>query len=261
MIFKHFLLFNSQCTLIYSYAGWLRQFGRSRLLSFLQYPVTRRHPLCSLWPTTSEPFSSLYFCKHSSANGVVVQSFVKIRRVSFRLVHRYNTAAPINGLPPCVKFPNFSSPPQPARVPHCQGKRVFPRMSFYLGWVPTQMATGAANLSGRISPFLADCHRRIGLYLQILTWQNILHAHLVAATVYVVALVAYRLYFSPIAAFPGPFLAKVTHWYEFYHNVLRTGMYYKEIRKMHDKYGAFFPPKKTGREKEREKMRAIFEIA
>lgn len=99
------------------------------------------------------------------------------------------------------------------------------------------MVVSASGTSDPVSPILADCHRRLVLYLQILTWQHILLAYALGATMYVVTLVTYRIYFSPIAAFPGPFLAKATHWYEFYHNFVRTGMYYQEIRKMHDKYG------------------------
>ncbi|KAI9673869.1 MAG: hypothetical protein M1817_002075 [Caeruleum heppii] len=47
----------------------------------------------------------------------------------------------------------------------------------------------------------------------------------------------YRLYFSPVAKFPGPKLAALTLWYEFYHDVVRRGQYIFEVRKMHEKYG------------------------
>ncbi|TRX94663.1 hypothetical protein FHL15_004435 [Xylaria flabelliformis] len=50
-------------------------------------------------------------------------------------------------------------------------------------------------------------------------------------------LAIYRLYLSPLAPFPGPILARVTHWYEFYYNVVHTGKYYEKIRELHDKYG------------------------
>ncbi|PVI01276.1 cytochrome P450 [Periconia macrospinosa] len=54
---------------------------------------------------------------------------------------------------------------------------------------------------------------------------------------YICSLVIYRLYLSPVAHFPGPFLARTTHWYEFYYNYVRTGMYYKKIAEFHEKYG------------------------
>ncbi|KAF2008686.1 cytochrome P450 [Aaosphaeria arxii CBS 175.79] len=52
-----------------------------------------------------------------------------------------------------------------------------------------------------------------------------------------VYLVVHRLYFSPLAKFPGPKLAAATHWYEFYHDYWRGGKYIFEIEKMHKKYG------------------------
>ncbi|KAJ8068063.1 hypothetical protein OCU04_003637 [Sclerotinia nivalis] len=47
----------------------------------------------------------------------------------------------------------------------------------------------------------------------------------------------YRLYFSPIAKFPGPKLAALTLWYEFYFNVIRDGQWIWEIKRMHEEYG------------------------
>ncbi|KAL5343465.1 cytochrome P450 [Aspergillus crustosus] len=46
-----------------------------------------------------------------------------------------------------------------------------------------------------------------------------------------------RLVFSPIAHFPGPRIAAVTLWYEFYYDVVRRGQYFREIEKMHQIYG------------------------
>lgn len=54
---------------------------------------------------------------------------------------------------------------------------------------------------------------------------------------YYVSVGVYRLYLSPIAKFPGPRLAALTYWYEFYHNVPRRGQFTFEIAKMHEKYG------------------------
>lgn len=54
---------------------------------------------------------------------------------------------------------------------------------------------------------------------------------------YLLVGVVYRLYFSPLAKFPGPKLAAATLWYEFYYDVVQKGRYTWEIGKMHEKYG------------------------
>jgi hypothetical protein len=58
-----------------------------------------------------------------------------------------------------------------------------------------------------------------------------------AAVLYVVYGITWRLFWSPLAKFPGPKLAAVTLWYEFYYDVLKNGRYMWEIEKMHEKYG------------------------
>ncbi|KAA8563978.1 hypothetical protein EYC84_011979 [Monilinia fructicola] len=49
--------------------------------------------------------------------------------------------------------------------------------------------------------------------------------------------IIWRLYFSPIAKFPGPRLAAISMLYEIYHEVVLGGQYTFKIRKLHDKYG------------------------
>lgn len=59
----------------------------------------------------------------------------------------------------------------------------------------------------------------------------------IAGLLYLAWLVLYRLYFSPVAHIPGPLLAKLSFWYEFYHDVVLTGQYTFKIRQLHQHYG------------------------
>lgn len=54
---------------------------------------------------------------------------------------------------------------------------------------------------------------------------------------YYLGLLIYRLTFDPLAKFPGPKIAAVTFWYEFYYDWWCQGQYVFEIEKMHRKYG------------------------
>ncbi|KAK8092396.1 uncharacterized protein PG998_014881 [Apiospora kogelbergensis] len=47
----------------------------------------------------------------------------------------------------------------------------------------------------------------------------------------------YGLYFHPLSHIPGPRLAAISHVSEFYHDVIRNGMYLWEVEKMHETYG------------------------
>ncbi|KAK8023456.1 benzoate 4-monooxygenase cytochrome P450 [Apiospora marii] len=47
----------------------------------------------------------------------------------------------------------------------------------------------------------------------------------------------YRLFFHPLSHIPGPRLAAISHASEFYHDVVRNGMYLWEVEKMHERYG------------------------
>ena len=56
---------------------------------------------------------------------------------------------------------------------------------------------------------------------------------------YWIGLVAYRLFFHPLAKYPGSKWAAATGWYEFYFDVLKKpgGAFMYEIERMHEKYG------------------------
>ena len=62
-------------------------------------------------------------------------------------------------------------------------------------------------------------------------------AGILAIIVYIVGLGVYRLYLSPIRHIPGPKLAALTLWYEFYYDCIVGGKYTFQIQKMHEKYG------------------------
>ncbi|KAL6245379.1 hypothetical protein RBB50_007378 [Rhinocladiella similis] len=54
---------------------------------------------------------------------------------------------------------------------------------------------------------------------------------------YLLGLATWRLYYCPQAQIPGPALAKLTYWYEFYYDVILSGQYIWKIRSMHEQYG------------------------
>ena len=50
-----------------------------------------------------------------------------------------------------------------------------------------------------------------------------------------------RLYFHPLAHIPGPKLAALTWWYEFYFDVVQQGRYVFQIMELHKQYGRCSP--------------------
>ncbi|KAK2766809.1 hypothetical protein FQN54_006123 [Arachnomyces sp. PD_36] len=66
---------------------------------------------------------------------------------------------------------------------------------------------------------------------------NAFVAGLVAWIAYLVTGGIYRLYFHPLANFPGPKIAALTGWYECYHDLFRHGMLIWKLQELHDQYG------------------------
>lgn len=54
---------------------------------------------------------------------------------------------------------------------------------------------------------------------------------------YLLALAFHRLYLNPLARFPGPKLAALSRWYEFYYEVVLRGQFTFHIQELHENYG------------------------
>ena len=71
------------------------------------------------------------------------------------------------------------------------------------------------------------------------------HMHIVAiplfSIAYIFCVIIYRLFFHPLARYPGPKLAAATKWYECYFDLLQhpKGQFIFEIERMHDHWGEF----------------------
>ena len=59
----------------------------------------------------------------------------------------------------------------------------------------------------------------------------------IAGAAYLVGLVIYRLFFHPLAKFPGPKYAAISRWHEYYYDVHLQGQFLFYIKTLHDKYG------------------------
>ncbi|KAI9706195.1 MAG: hypothetical protein M1820_004956 [Bogoriella megaspora] len=70
-----------------------------------------------------------------------------------------------------------------------------------------------------------------------LSWITVLCIGLGASIVYTICLTIWRLYFSPLAKYPGPKIAAATLWYELYFDLIKGGQFFQEIDRMHSVYG------------------------
>lgn len=73
--------------------------------------------------------------------------------------------------------------------------------------------------------------------MALITFRNLLVSLACIVLINLVSKAVYRLLFSPLAKFPGPKLAALTLWYEFYYDVIKRGRYTWKIAEMHKQYG------------------------
>lgn len=57
---------------------------------------------------------------------------------------------------------------------------------------------------------------------------------------YLFSLIVYRLFLSPLKAYPGPKLAAITSWYRIYYDVYKGGDFVSHLQELHNKYGKYF---------------------
>lgn len=79
----------------------------------------------------------------------------------------------------------------------------------------------------------------LSTYLPAISYGTAAPGLMVSLALYAAALVIYRLFFSPLAGFPGPKMAAATGYYESYYDMILKGQYVFKIKEMHQTYGQF----------------------
>ena len=73
--------------------------------------------------------------------------------------------------------------------------------------------------------------------LQEVPRSTIVWSFVTVSVIYVVLRCVYNLYFHPLRKIPGPKMAAMCSWYDFYFDIIKGGTYLWQIKKMHDEYG------------------------
>ncbi|MCJ1386979.1 hypothetical protein MMC17_010108 [Xylographa soralifera] len=74
--------------------------------------------------------------------------------------------------------------------------------------------------------------------MALLSLENAVPTALCLLLGYVLCTSVWRLYLSPLARIPGPKLAALTSWYEFYYDVVQPAKFCWKIKELHEQYGS-----------------------
>ena len=69
------------------------------------------------------------------------------------------------------------------------------------------------------------------------SWTNIVLGLVTLQLAYTIYTAINRLFFSPLRHIPGPKLAALTSWYEFYFDAIQQGKFVWKIKELHFEYG------------------------
>lgn len=82
------------------------------------------------------------------------------------------------------------------------------------------------------------CSTSFVAMFELLDSSTVLHSLAVTLLFYLTIGAIRRVYLSPLSKFPGPKLAALTLWNEFYWDVVKRGLFMWRIQEMHEKYGS-----------------------
>lgn len=69
------------------------------------------------------------------------------------------------------------------------------------------------------------------------SWADIVASLLALQLAYTIYVLTSRIFLSPLRNIPGPKLAALTSWYEFYFDAIQQGRFVWKVRDLHSEYG------------------------
>jgi hypothetical protein len=82
--------------------------------------------------------------------------------------------------------------------------------------------------------FLEETWNRLGFTT---FYSEAIYMILICFVLYTAVIYTYRLCLHPLAKFPGPKLAALSNWYEFYYEIIKQGNFTHHIQTLHKQYG------------------------